>query len=73
MVASKGKLRELHKPGCTRSGERPCRAASSVPHSHATKCRLKAADPPSADPLSVTSTCRCSNAPVFPRTRHMLL
>ena len=31
-----------------------------------------AADPPSADPLAVASTCRCSSAPVFSRTRHTL-
>ena len=31
-----------------------------------------AADPPSADPLAVASTGRCSSAPVFSRTRHTL-
>ena len=54
---------------------------SPDPHRAPTLCRFgcailglgQAADPPSADPLSVTSTSRCSNAPVFSRTRHMLL
>ena len=53
---------------------------SPDPHRAPTLCRfgcaiLGSARPPTHPPptRSMTSTCRCSNAPVFSRTRHMLL
>ena len=49
-------------------------AASAAPSSGSASPSTSgyAADPPSADPLAVASTCRCSSAPVFSRTRHTL-